>query len=143
MAGLPLLDTNLILRHILGDHPNHSARATALFTRIARGQLAVRTTDIVVFEAVYALQRLYQVPRADIRTQLLALLELDGIVLPGKRSYRRMFNLYVANPGLSFADCFHAVLLRRLGLTEIVSFDRGFDRLPAVTRREPDLGGSW
>jgi predicted nucleic acid-binding protein len=27
--------------------------------------------------------------------------------------------------------------LRRLRLTEIVSFDRGFDRIPGITRIEP------
>ena len=57
MATRPFLDANIILRHILGDHPDHSPRATAYFGQIARGELTVRTTDTVVFEAVYALQR--------------------------------------------------------------------------------------
>jgi predicted nucleic acid-binding protein len=33
------------------------------------------------------------------------------------------------------------VMMRKLNLSEIVSFDRDFDRIPAVTRVEPDSPG--
>jgi predicted nucleic acid-binding protein len=68
---------------------------------------------------------------------LLPLLELPGIILPGKQHYREVFDLYVDHPSISFADCYHAVLMKQLGLKEIVSFDRDFDRLPNITRIEP------
>ena len=49
----------------------------------------------------------------------------------------RRFDFWVSQPGLSFADCYHAVLVERLKLPAIISFGRGFDRLPTITRREP------
>jgi predicted nucleic acid-binding protein len=67
----------------------------------------------------------------------LPLLELPGIGLPGKRWLRTVFDLYV-QLNLSFGDAYHAVLMQRLGLTRIVSFDRGLDRVPGITRVEPD-----
>jgi predicted nucleic acid-binding protein len=137
MAALALLDTNPILRHVLDDHSDHSPRAHALFERIEQGQERVRLTDAVVFEAVFTLERLYRVPRAPIETTLLDLLQLPGIALPGKRFYRRVFDLWVRQPRLSFADCYHAVLVGRLGLTGLISFDRDFDRVPGLVRREP------
>ena len=136
--ALPLLDTNILLRHLCADHPVHSPRATAYLARVEQGELKVRTTDIVIFEAVYTLQRVYHQPKAAIREALLPLIELPGIVLPGKRRYRRIFDLYVGL-NLPFADAYHAVLVERLRLAEIVSFDRDFDRIPGVRRLEPDV----
>lgn len=142
MAALPFLNTNLILRHLTQDDPNLSPRATALMRRIAAGDLTVRTADTAVFETVYTLQRFYRVPRADIRQALTALLALPGIQLRGKRRYRRVFALYVTYPGLSFADCYHVALMESQRLSELISFDRGLDRVPTIARREPDAGGS-
>jgi predicted nucleic acid-binding protein len=85
---LPLLDTNVFLRHLLADHPIQSPRATAYLARIEQGELRVRTTEIVVFETVFNLQRLYKQPKATIRDALLPLIELPGIVLPSKRRLR-------------------------------------------------------
>ena len=132
----PFLDTNLFLRHLRQDHPIHSARATAYFARIEDGEIQVRTTDLVIFEAVYTLQRTYKQPKASIRDALLPLLELPGIILPGKRRYRRAFDLYVRH-NVSFADAFHAVLVTQLKLPAVISFDEDFDRIPGIKRREP------
>ncbi len=137
MAVPSLMDTNVILRHILDDHADHSPRAHAFVARIERGEEAVHTADTVVFEAVFTLEKLYRIPRPAIREALLLVLALPGIILPGKSQFRRVFDLYVAHPGISFADCYHAVLATRLGLTEVLTFDRDFDRLPGITRREP------
>jgi predicted nucleic acid-binding protein len=142
MAGLSFLDTNPILRHILDDLPDQSPRAHVLFDRIERDERRVRTTDTVIFESAYTLERFYKVPRPDIAANLLDILRLRGILLPGKRFYRRVFDLYVRHPRLSFADCFHAVMVERYGLDSIISFDRGFDRLSGLVREEPDANGS-
>jgi predicted nucleic acid-binding protein len=136
MARLPLLDTNPILRHVLDDHPEHSPLSHALFAAIEGGIVSVRTTDTVLFEAAFTLERYYKVPRETIRATLLDLLQLTGIVLAGKRSYRRVFDLWVEQPRLSFADCYHAALIERLRLPAIISFDRGFDHLPGIRRIE-------
>ena len=58
MAGLPFLDANIILRHLLQDLPDQSPRATAFIRRIEAGELTVRTTDTVIFEAVFVLERI-------------------------------------------------------------------------------------
>src|SRR5438552_961131 len=101
--ALPLLDTNLILRHVLDDHTSHSPRAHALFQRIDSGRERVSVTDTVVFEAAYTLERFYNVPRTQIRDILLPLLLLSGIALAGKRAYREVFDIWVQHRQLSFA----------------------------------------
>ena len=66
------------------------------------------------------------------------MLRLPGIILPGKRFYRRVFALYIRHPRLSFVDCYHAVMVERYRLDSILSFDQGFDRIPGLLREEPD-----
>ena len=93
--ALPFLDTNVLLRHLLQDHPQQSPRATAYLARVENRQVKVRTADTVVFETVFTLQRQYGVSKEEIRDNLLPILELPGIVLPGKRRLRKVFDLYV------------------------------------------------
>ena len=134
--ALPFLDTNILLRHLLGDHSEHSPRATALLGRIERGDLEAQLSDMVVFEAVFTLERSYRIPKDQIRRQVLALLALPGIVLPGKRRYARVFDLYV-DYSLPFGDAYIVAEMERAGATEIFSFDRELGRLPGITRTEP------
>jgi predicted nucleic acid-binding protein len=98
--------------------------------------MQVYTADSVVFEAVLTLQRHYKVSRPEIRDNLLPLLQLPGVVLPGKQKFHKVFALYVDHI-LPFADAYHAVLMEHLGLSQIVSFDMDFDRIPGISRREP------
>ena len=134
--ALPFLDTNVLLRHLLQDEAEQSPRSTALLAKIESGEISVRIADTVVFETVFTLQRQYRVPKGEIRDKVLALLELRGIVLPGKRRFREVFDLY-AGLNVSFAAAYHAVLMNRLALGSIISFDRGIDRLPGLDRIEP------
>jgi predicted nucleic acid-binding protein len=131
-----LVDTNILLRHLLADHPQQSPRSTAFLLRVERGELRVRLADTIIFETVFTLQRHYGHSRVAIRNALLPIIEMPGIVLPGKRRYRKVFELYV-DFNLSFADAYHAVLVESLKLDAMVSFDRGLDRVPGLTRIEP------
>jgi predicted nucleic-acid-binding protein len=92
--------------------------------------------DTVIFEAVFTLERSYRQPRDQIAAALLPLIELQGIILPGKRRFRRAFDLYVQE-SLPFGDAYHVALMESLRLTQVVSFDRHFDRAPGVVRIEP------
>ncbi|MBI4728519.1 MAG: PIN domain-containing protein [Acidobacteria bacterium] len=131
--SLVFLDTNVLLRHLLQDHPEQSPKATAFLAHVESGDVRARTSDTVVFETVFTLQRHYGVPREEIRDALLPLIELPALVLPGKRRLRKVFGLYVEH-GLPFADAYHAALMERLGLDEIATFDDHFDRVHGIRR---------
>jgi predicted nucleic acid-binding protein len=44
----------------------------------------------------------------------------------------------VEQPFLSYADAFNAAYMQSRGITEIYSWDTDFDRLPGITRIEPE-----
>lgn len=133
--SLHFLDTNVFLRHLRHDDPVLSPNATAIFSRIEQGKIQVRTSDTVIFETVFTLQRSYKQSRDRIAEALLPLIELPGILLPGKTLYHQAFALYRTGR-LGFADCYHVALMQRLGITEIFSFDTDFDHIPGVVRKE-------
>jgi predicted nucleic acid-binding protein len=140
MNTLPFLETNIFLRHLRADHADFSPRATALLARIEQGSLKVRTADTVIFETVFTLERVYKQSREAIRDAFLPLIELPGIVLPGKRRFRKVFAYYI-DKNISFADAYHAVSMESLRLRQIISFDRDFNRVATVERMEPDSKG--
>jgi predicted nucleic acid-binding protein len=59
-----------------------------------------------------------------------------NIILPGKLRFYKVFDLYV-DLNISFVNAYHAVLMQQGRLNQIVSFDRGFDRVPGIKRVEP------
>ena len=130
------VDTNVFLRHVMEDHALHSPLAKAFFVRVERGEVRARTADTVIFEAVFTLEKQYRKSRDEIRENLLLLLELPAIELPEKHRVRRAFDLYV-DINISFADAYHVALMEQLGIEEIASFDKDFDRVPGITRVEP------
>ena len=76
-----------------------SPKATAIFQRIEQGELVVRTADTVIFETVFTLQRGYKQERSAMAAALLPLIELPGIILPGKRAYRK-YLLNISGPNV-------------------------------------------
>jgi predicted nucleic acid-binding protein len=67
---------------------------------------------------------------------VLGFLELPSVILRGKRRFCSVFELYIAR-NLSFADAYHAVMMTRRNIREVISFDRDFDRVPGIKRSEP------
>jgi predicted nucleic acid-binding protein len=134
-----LLDTNVILRYIMQDHPAHSEASNQFFARIERREITVRLLDTVVFESVFTLGKLFELPRPIIAEAMSGILTHPGIELPGKEIYPEVFDLWVNTKRLSFADAFHLVATKKLGLDRIISCDRGLRGVPGVTRVEPSL----
>lgn len=139
MSGL-FLDTNILLRHLLNDDPVKSKACFALIAAIEEGEQLAWTTDLVIAEIVFVLsnRKLYNLGREAIRDRLLPLLQLQGLRLPHKRLYGRIFELYTSLP-IDYIDCYHAALLERRKEPCLYSYDTDFDRIPTLTRREPPL----
>ncbi len=133
---MPFLDTNILLRHFLGDDDDRSPRSTAYLRRVEAGDERVRLSDPAIFEVVFTLQRREHLSRSEIRVMLLDLVNSEGVIVSGKARWREMLDLY-ASTNLSLPDAYHVVTMQATGDTEIISFDTDFDRVPGITRREP------
>lgn len=131
------LDTNIILRHILNDHPVLSIRARTIIEAIESGQIEAWTSDLVIAEIVFVLssKRTYNLAPSEIADVLLPLINLPHLKLPRKRLHARAFTLY-ASLGIDYIDAHNAALMELRSERHIFSFDTDFDKVEGVVRRD-------
>ena len=132
-----LTDTNLLIRFFTRDDPEKAERVRQLLERVEQNQEKVALSPIVVFETVFTLAHSYKLSRAQIKEMLEDVISLRGVHLPNKNVYLRALELYAQHPRLSFGDAYNASYMESLGLTELYSYDEGYDRLTEITRFEP------
>jgi predicted nucleic acid-binding protein len=136
--GVPLIDTDVIIRLLTGDDLEKQARARDLFKRIEAGELTVFAPITTIADCVYVLSSpsLYKLPRAEVVGLLLPLLRLRGFRLQDRRAVLKALDLYAAT-ALDFGDAYLVTSLQRLGSRTVYSFDRDFDRIKEIQRLEP------
>lgn len=137
------LDTNVFLRALVQpttpqDRSKHEACA-ALLHRVAAGTERVTTCEAVIAEVIYVLTstRQYGLTHEDASSSLRTILNLRGLHLTHKRAYLRALDLFAAYRHLDFEDALQIAHMERTGERELYSYDRDFDRVAAVTRRQP------
>lgn len=137
MVDAHFVDSNVLLRYLLGDHPQQSAAARALVQSIAEGKLGAWTTELVISEMVYVLSGpVVGRERREIAEALADLLEIPGLRLDGREVVRAALETWAAVK-VDWADAYHAALVVARGESRLYSFDRDFDKLSGVERMEP------
>jgi predicted nucleic acid-binding protein len=131
------IDTNILLRHLLQDHDDHSPRASALLLDVRKGQQKIFCPATVIFEAIHILHDRAGLPRYDITWALKNLIELPNFVMSDERIVVEALDFWTEQSPLDYADCYHVALTKALGMTQIYTFDRKMDRFPGVERVEP------
>ena len=132
------LDTNVIIRFLTRDNPVQSVKAQTFLKAVETGSTKVITSEAVIIEAVQVLssKALYHLSRADIKKHLTNIIELKGLQLSHKRSYVRALDLY-AQFTIDFVDALNIAYMERLKIATIISFDRDFEKIKNITRKEP------
>src|SRR5205085_9287735 len=113
-------------------------RCLALLQRAERGEAQLVTSESVVAEVVYVLSSpaLYRLPRAEVARLLRPVLEIKGLKVDHKGSILTALDRYETT-NLDFEDCLSVEHMRRMRLDTVYSYDRGFDRIADIQRREP------
>ncbi|MBF0135795.1 MAG: PIN domain-containing protein [Magnetococcus sp. DMHC-1] len=89
-----VVDTNVILRYLLNDHPDWSIRAGVFWAKVSQGQQYAYLLEGVLVECVYVLLKVYHVPRTELANRLLNFLEMPGLKassLPVLRDSLKLF----------------------------------------------------
>ena len=133
------IDTNIFIRLLAADDETKSDACFRLFQKVQSGEEPVTTSEAIIAEVVYVLSSpsLYNLSNEDIAARLAPIISLRGLQLRYKRTYLHALDLYSAQPFLDFEDALAVAHMDRQGISEIVSYDRDFDRVPRVKRIEP------
>lgn len=139
MKETQFLDTNIFLRYLTGDDVQKHQACLALFQQAEQNQVSLVTSEAVIAEVVYVLSspKHYQLSRSRIQVALSRLLILSGLKVPQRQVCLRALDLYTKH-NLDFEDCLCLAHMEQQHLTQIYSYDRGFDRIAGITRLEPE-----
>jgi len=94
-----ILDANVVLRYVLGDHEKLSAQAQAIIDNNI-----VEVPIEVLSEVVYVLMGVYGATRKDISVELLRFFEKTSCILPHREAVLKGLELF-AKHNLDFVDC--------------------------------------
>jgi predicted nucleic-acid-binding protein len=129
-VNLASLDTNVVLRLVLNDVPQQSARASEYVSRTS-----CYLTDVVISECVFVLEKVYKLDRNFINDSMSLLLELRTLSF-NKSLIEKTFDLYVSRRTLSFADCY-SVVEAIINSNELATFDRAILKKCSPPAKEP------
>lgn len=130
-----LLDTNVLIRFLTSDKTQKFQDVYALFESLEQGDLQVELKLIVLFQVVFVLKSFYSVPREEIATGMLRILEYKGLIVKKRRIIRRMLELW-HDSKLDIVDCYLIAYLEGDRQNILYSYDRGFDKFE-INRKEP------
>lgn len=74
-----LIDTNVLLRYLIGDVPPQAGKARALMERLEAGTERAEVLESVVAETTWTLESFYNVPRSEIAEKLATILSFKGV----------------------------------------------------------------
>lgn len=84
-----LVDANVVLRYILNDHPDLSVKASD----IIENYKVIVVTEVMC-EIVYVLQKVYNVPREEIKTKIYDLVDENLITLEKQDVIKQALSTY-------------------------------------------------
>ncbi len=135
---MQFIDTNIFLRFLTKDDPLKAAKCRKLFQSSSQGDLKLYTTDLVVAELIRVLQSLktYNLSPTEIFEVIMPLLTIKNLYFPCKNVFPDIMELFQTEK-IDYIDAYNSVIMLGRNIDTIYSYDRHFDLLPDVIRKEP------
>ncbi len=97
-----LIDTNVIIRFLVGDNEEHFKIAVDIFDKIENGQIKAEILEPVLIEAYFVLIKFYKLPKDEVIEDLKKIMALKGIIGDKILLLETLNNLLSKN--IDFAD---------------------------------------
>jgi predicted nucleic-acid-binding protein len=125
-----LIDTNLIVRHLVQDNEKQASVAGKLFDACDRGQVAIVVLPAVLAECVFVLESFYEHERTDITSALSRLISSPGVEIVDAAIHLDALDRY-ARSKVHFVDCLIAATATVEDMP-VASFDQDFRKFDGV-----------
>lgn len=125
-----LLDTNLIVRHLVQDHDDHARIAARVFAACDRGEVTLVILPEVLAECVFVLESFYKHRRTDVARVMATLISSPGVELDDKAVHLDALARFGANR-IHYVDCVIASTATARGLP-VATFDTEFKKVRGV-----------
>ena len=98
-----LLDTNIIIRFLVGDHEEHLEKSTEYFEQIEQGSMEVEILSDVLMEAFFVLTKFYKLPKVEVISDFKTILSFEGVVNKDKVILFETLSI-IENKNIDFVD---------------------------------------
>jgi len=119
MAGL---DTNVLVRWLVGDDEDQSRRAQKLFESVRSSRASLFVPATVLLELEWVLRSRYRFDKPAIIRAFNALLETQELEFQAEAAVECALHAY-RQGAAGFADCLHAGLCAAAGHAPLLTFD--------------------
>lgn len=136
MVKKVFIDTNILLRYLTKDDPVQFPRCRHLFKKAQDGEVLLITSTLVIAELIWTLASYYRVPKEQIIEKTSIIIGSPAVQILEKDLIAEALVLY-GRKNIDYIDAYNAVLMRPLGLKEIYSYDKDFDKIEGIHRLEP------
>ena len=130
MSKRRLIDTNLILRHLVQDNEKQASVAGKLFDACDRGQVTIVVLPCVLAECVFVLESFYEHERTDIASALSRLISSPGVEIADAANHLDALDRY-GRTKVHFVDCLIAATATAKEIP-VASFDQDFRKFHDV-----------
>ena len=117
-----ILDTNVIIRCVLGDDPIQSPKAFKFVATAISKKRSVYVPDAVILESIWVLERRYAVPRDAIATELSAWIRKKEIHYDHRERLLAGL-LHYENSKFSITDSYLAAAAQEAPNQQLATFD--------------------
>lgn len=130
------VDTNIFLRFLLADNPKQSPSTKRLFKQAEENKLKLITHSIIIAEIIWTLDSFYKQPKKEIVKKLKKILSLKALEVIDREALISALSLY-EDKNMDFIDAFSAAWMKKQIISQIYSFDRDFDKIEGIRRKQP------
>jgi predicted nucleic-acid-binding protein len=123
-----LIDTSVILRYLLDDHPEFSPKAIQFMVDVSRGKVKAEIADIVLMECIFVMEKHYKIPRTLVVDCLAKIVNFEGIINTNKAILINALLSYEKHK-IDIVDCLLCSYSSKNRM--VVSFDQDFKILNA------------
>ncbi len=123
-----LLDTNVIIRFLVGDHEAHLTQSIDIFKQIEIAKLQVEILESVLMEAYLVLTKFYKLPKEEVINDLKTILAFNGVVNSNKPILYETLTI-MERKNIDFVDALICAKSKLQGFGRL-SFDDDVKRCP-------------
>jgi len=120
-----LLDTNIILRYLVGDDKDQYQKAEKIFKEAESGKRKLEVKVVVIAESCFVLESFYKKKKDVIASAMEVFLSQKWLKVDDKKAMQVMWKWY--RGGLHFVDSY-LLALSFVNKSKIVTFDKALEK---------------
>lgn len=130
------LETSVFIRYFTGDDEKKFADCVHLLKIIEEGKLRPYTSNIVIFEILFILTRVYKFPKKNVSKDVQKILSMRNLTLIEKTDTKQAIKIFNES-NVKYPDCLIAAQIPK-GV-RLVSYDEDFRKLKVLIATPAEL----